>query len=164
MDDLLIILTSTTNQKINESEKIITLDLGECEYKLKSEYDIPINDSLYILQYILKESGMKIPKMEYEVYYPLNQKELIKLNLTRCESTKIDISIKVDIKESIDKYNSSSDYYNNICSKAKSESQTDITLDDRRNEFAKNNMSLCEENCDLVEYNYNTKKAKCILN
>ena len=161
MDDLLIILTSTTNQKINESEKIITLDLGECEYKLKSEYDIPINDSLYILQYILKESGMKIPKMEYEVYYPLNQKELIKLNLTRCESTKIDISIKVDIKESIDKYNSSSDYYNNICSKAKSESQTDITLDDRRNEFAKNNMSLCEENCDLVEYNYNTKKAKC---
>ena len=161
MDDLLIILTSTTNQKINESEKNITLDLGECEYKLKSEYDIPINDSLYILQYILEESGMKIPKMEYEIYYPLNQKELIKLNLTTCEGTKIDISIKVDINESIDKYNSSSDYYNDICSKAKSESQTDITLDDRRNEFAKNNMSLCEENCDLVEYNYDTKKAKC---
>ena len=22
-------------------------------------------------------------------------------------------------------------------------------------------MSLCEENCDLVEYNYTTEKAKC---
>ena len=74
---------------------------------------------------------------------------------------KIDISVKVNINESIDKYNSSSDFYNNICSKAKSDSNTDITLTDRKNEYINNNMSLCQENCDLVDYNYDTTKAKC---
>ena len=37
----------------------------------------------------------------------------------------------------------------NICSKATSESGTDISLKDRRNEYVYNNMSLCEENCNV---------------
>ena len=46
-------------------------------------------------------------------------------------------------------------------SKTTSESGTDISLTDRKNQFKENNMSLCEEDCDLVEYNYTTEKAKC---
>ena len=61
----------------------------------------------------------------------------------------------------MDKYNSSSDYYNDICSKTTSESGTDISLIDRRNEFVDNNMSLCEENCELIDYDYTKEKAKC---
>ena len=63
-------MTSTKNQKKNENEKIITMNLGECENILKTEYNISENDSLYILQIIAEEEGMKSPKMEYEVYYP----------------------------------------------------------------------------------------------
>ena len=48
-----------------------------------------------------------------------------------------------------------------LCSKTTSESGTDISLKDRRNEFLDNNMSLCEENCDLIGYNKITTKAKC---
>ena len=51
--------------------------------------------------------------------------------------------------------------FNNICSKTKSQSGIDISLNDRRNEFVDNNLTLCEENCKLVEYNYNKEKAKC---
>ena len=40
-----------------------------------------------------------------------------------------------------------------MCSTTTSESGTDISLKDRKNEFINNNMSLCEENCDLIEYN-----------
>ena len=106
---------------------------------------------------------MKIPKLEYEVYYPLskNDNNLIKLNLTSCKGTKIEISVKVDINETLDKYNPKSDYYKDICSKATSESGTDISLKDRQNEYVNNNMSLCEENCEFVDYNYKTKKAIC---
>ena len=67
----------------------------------------------------------------------------------------------MQINESMDKYNPKSDYYNNICSKATSKNNTDIILNDRRNEFIKNNMSLCEENCELIGYDYNKKKSKC---
>ena len=47
------------------------MNLGQCENILKNEYNISKNDSLYILQIIYEEQGMKIPKLEYGVYYPL---------------------------------------------------------------------------------------------
>ena len=160
--NLIIILTSTLNQKINEDKNNITMNLGQCENILKNEYNISNNDSLYILQVISEETGMKIPKIEYEIYYPLyNSQNLTKLNLTSCKNSKIEISISVKINDTLDKYNSSSEYYNDICSKTTSNSGTDISLKDRRNEFVDNNMSLCEENCELIDYNHSTEKAKC---
>ena len=67
-----IILTSTQNQKDNEEKNNITMNLGECENILKKEYNISKNNSLYMIQIISEEEGMKIPKVEYEVYYPLH--------------------------------------------------------------------------------------------
>ena len=158
-----VIMTSTKNQKKNENEKIITMNLGECENILKTEYNISENDSLYILQIIAEEEGMKSPKMEYEVYYPFynNINNLTKLNLNLCKGTKIEISIPVKIDDNLDKYNPKSGYYNDICYKTTSESGTDISLKDRRNEFTENNMTLREENCDLIDYNYTNEKVKC---
>ena len=66
-ENIEFIFTSTSNQKNNEEKNKITMNLGECENILKNEYNISINDSLYILQVINTEIGMKIPKMEYEV-------------------------------------------------------------------------------------------------
>ena len=161
--DKVIIFTSTENQKNNNEENnYITMDLGPCENILKNHYHIPMNASLFILQIISEEEGMKIPKLEYEVYYPLNNsKDLTKLNLTLCQGTKVEISISVNINGSLDLYNPKSEYYNEICVISTSESGTDIPLKDRRNEFIKNNLSLCEENCELVEYNKENKKVKC---
>ena len=154
-------LTSTSNQKNNEEENEITMDLGQCETILKREYHIPDDDPLYILQIISEEEGMKIPKLEYEVYYPLYDNYLKKLNITLCKDTKVEISIPVNISGTLDKYNPKSDYYNDICSRATSDFGTDISLKDRRNEFVENNLTLCEENCELIEYNYEKQKAKC---
>ena len=137
------------------------MNLGPCENILKKDYNISSDASLYLLQIISEEEGMKIPKIEYEVYYPLTGNNLTKLNLTSCKDTKIEISIAVKINGSLDKYNLKSDYYNDICSIATSESGTDISLKDRKNEFINKNMSLCEENCDLIEYNKTKEKAKC---
>ena len=159
VENIEIILTSTLNQK--KSEKNISMDLGQCEDALKYIYNISKNSSLYILQIISKEKGMKIPKIEYEIYYPLNNNNLTKLNLSLCIGTKIDILISVKINDTLDKYNPKSNYYNNICTKTTSNDGTDISLKDRRIEFINNNMSLCEENCDLINYNYNNSKIKC---
>ena len=142
-DNISIIITSTKNQKNNENKKIVTIDLGKCENILKNIYNISKDDSLYMLQIISEEDeGMKIPKIEYEVYYPLFNDTFSKLNLTLCEGTKIDISIPVKLDDNIDKYNPKSDYYNDICYKTTSESGTDISLKDRKNEFVENNMTL----------------------
>ena len=104
---------------------------------------------------------MKIPKIEYEIYYPLYNDELIVLNLSFCLNKKIDIFIPVSIDDDINKHNPNSDYYNNICSKSTSEFDTDINLKDRKNIFIDKNLTLCEEDCKLADYNYTSKKVKC---
>ena len=106
---------------------------------------------------------MKIPKIEYDIYSKLNDTNLIKLNLSVCNNINIDFSIPVYIseKENIDEYNISSGYYNDKCYPAKSEGNADITIKDRQKEFIDKNKTVCQENCDFTEYNYDTKKAKC---
>ena len=155
-------MTSTKNQKQYENENMITIDLCKCENIIKNEYNISVNDSLYILLIISQVEGMKIPKINYEVYYPFyNNNNLTKLDLNLCKGTKIKISIPVKINITLDKYNPKSNYYNDVCCKTTSESGTDISLKDRRKEFVENNMTLCEEKCDLINYNYTNEKVKC---
>ena len=105
---------------------------------------------------------MNIPKIEYEVYYPLFNEELIKLNLTVCKDSKVEITVPVRIdNNNLDKYNTSSDYYNDICLKTTSDRGTDLSLIDRKKLFIENNMTLCEEDCNLVDYDQTNEKAKC---
>ena len=61
-------------------------------------------------------------KIEYDIYSKISGNKLEKLNISVIERVKIFIYIAVDIKESIDKYNSSSEYYNDICYTKTSES------------------------------------------
>ena len=99
---------------------------------------------------------MKVPKVEYDVYCKLFGTNLIKLNLTVCEKSKISILIPIAITEQLDKLNSSSGYYNDICYTTTSEDGTDISLKDRHKEFIDNNKMICQEDCDFSEYNYDT--------
>ena len=75
------------------------------------------------------------PLIEYEVFYPINEGQIEILNLSFCENVDVELIIPIIINDTIDKYNPKSNYYNDICSKATSESKTDITLNDRRNKI-----------------------------
>ena len=102
-DEILFIFTLTSNQIIKEEKNNITLNFGDWINELKSGYNISSNYSLYILEIISQEENIKIPKIEYEIYYPFNNK-----------------------------YNPKSEYYNDICSTTTSKLGTDISLNDRR--------------------------------
>ena len=88
-------ITTTNNQKNNDNIHLSKIYIGKCEDKLKQEYNISKNDSLYILKvdFIIE----KIHKVEYEVYYPFFPNNLTQLNLSVCKDIKIDISIPFDI-------------------------------------------------------------------
>ena len=36
-----------------------------------------------------------------------------------------------------------------------------LNLNDRKKKFMDKNMTLCEENCNLIDYDYKTENAKC---
>ena len=57
--------------------------------------------------------------------------------------------------------NSSSDYFTDPCYTATSDSGTDILLNDRKIEFIKNNKTVCQEDCEFSDYNYEIIKANC---
>ena len=152
-------ITSSDNQKNYEYNNISSILLGDCEQQLKVKHGISENEALIIFKIDIKEEGLKIPIIEYEVYNP---RTLEKLELDCCEDTKIGISIPVSIDEdSLFKYNSSDDYYNDICYSYTTENGTDIVIKDRQNEYVSNNMSLCESNCEYSNYNTTNKKALC---
>ena len=153
-------LTTTKNQKKEINDNITTIDLGKCEIKLKNEYNISINESLYILK--IDFFVENIQKLEYEVYYNFSSNNLTKLNLTVCKGIKIDISIPKDIPiNELDKYNKSSGFYNDICYIFTNDRGTDESLEDRRNNYKNKNISICEEDCDFTKYNSITKKVFC---
>ena len=53
-NNILLALTTTNNQKKNEVKNKSTINLGECEFKLKDNYNISYNDSLYIIKLDVK--------------------------------------------------------------------------------------------------------------
>ena len=104
-----------------------------------------------MIKFEVNQDGMKIPKIEYELFSKLKGNNLEKLNLKACENIKINILLPIEVKDNLDKLNSKSDYYNNICYKAKSDSNTDISLKDRKKELV--NKTVCQEECDFNNYN-----------
>ena len=158
-DEMKIILTTTKNQE-EDNINNITIDLGEYEDLLRKTYDI-LNDQIFMKIIEVKQEGMKIPKIQFKVYSKLNSSNLIKLNLSYCKNTKVDISIPMKINENLDILNSSSKYYNVICYTATSSSGIDIILKYRRNEFINGNKTVCQDGCIFSEYKYNIEKVRC---
>ena len=145
-----------------KSSNYTTLDLGPCEYILKDIYNISYNKTLYILSLEIPLEGMTSPKIEYEVYYINEENKLILLNLSHCKNEKMEISIPmILLKDNVDVYNPESGYYNDLCYIYTTNFGTDISLKDRRKEFFDKNLAICEENCDLKDYNYINKKVIC---
>ena len=163
--EVIYTISTTSNQNKNLLKNNVTsVNLGDCINKLKDKYNISKDEevNLYILKIDIPLEGMKIPKIEYEVYYPLYNQTLFQLDLSVCQNTRINISIPINISlDDLDLFNSSSDLYNDICYTLTSESGTDKSLKDRKNDFINKNLTVCEENCKFIDYDNGTKKGIC---
>lgn len=103
---------------------------------------------------------MRKPRIEYEVYYPSNEKKLFKLDLDLYDEVNLIISnpIKLDEKN-IDKYNSSSDFYKDIYYAYTTDNGRDIILKDRKEEYINNDLGTCEDNSNFTDYDYDNNIA-----
>ena len=159
IENFSVILTTTLNQKNNINSNITNIDLGECEDLLRRTYNLSSNEILYIKMVEVSQEGMRIPKVEYDIYAKLNGENLEKLRLNSCKNKKISLLIPINNIDNIDKLNPKSGYYNDFCYTATSEYGTDISLKDRQNEYP--SIAVCQDGCDFADYNSALKKAKC---
>ena len=144
----------------NSINNISSLDLGECENKIKKYYNISKNEPLIIfkIDYVIPE--LFIPIVEYKVFHSLTKKPL---NLDICEENNIIISYPIfkELEKETFKYDINSEYYNDKCFPYTSKNSTDIINNDRKEIYNKNNLSLCENKCKLLEIDTITQKSKC---
>lgn len=159
--DTLYQVTSSYNQKNKASNNISTVILGDCEETLKSKYGISSKDTLIIFKTEKYLKGLLTPLIEYEVFNP-NSKTKLNLEYCKLENLNIDFYIPVSINESLSfKHDPNGTYYNDICFTYTTEFNTDIILYDRKNEFNKNYLSLCQNNCTYKGYDSINKRALC---
>ena len=75
---LTITLTTTENQNNNIDNNVTTIDLIECEKVLRYIYNISDDKKIYLMKIDAEQDKMKIPKIEYDVYYKENETNLTK--------------------------------------------------------------------------------------
>ena len=154
-----ITFTTSKNQKNNINDNTTIIDLGKCEDELRKFYNLTNNETLYMKKMEITQVGMRISKIEYDVYCKLYGENLIKLKISICNESNIYLYIPANNNGNLDQLNKSSDYYNDICSTATSESKTDITHKDRQKEYI--NKTVCQDDCDFNGYNYTIQKSIC---
>ena len=156
---------------LEENSNITYIDLGDCEEKLKSHYNLPPETKLYILGIDSPgENGKSsINIFNYEIY--LQNGTQIK-DLSVCNETIVTTSSKITDLEIIqyekakemsyygyDIYDETSNFYVDSCSAAH-ENGNDITLEDRKKYYYPN-INLCNEGCQYSEIDYETQRIIC---
>ena len=160
-NDITFEMTSSHNEKLDSNSTII-IAKNECELKLKKYYNISLNDHLYFFKVIIPEKGKKIPKMKYSCFYPLYgiNNALVELNISICQDEKVKIYNKINITTDINKYDINSQYYKSLCYTS-DDDKYDLILNDRKEIYNNNNLSICQDNCIFLDYDYNNQAALC---
>ena len=149
-----IISTVSSQYSTNYS----TVDLKKCEALLKEKFLLDKNETLILLKLEYNIEKLKIPIIEYQFFI----KNGTRINLSYCLNITELVSIPVNISEEEEFiHNPNSYYYNDKCSIYTSEYGTDLSMYDRKNNYNKKYLALCEKNCKYKRYNKRNQRVEC---
>ena len=160
--DNIIYQISTMYNIKNNYNNISSIDIGNCENKIKEEFDL---DYLSVLKTDIIFNNATIVK--YELFNPKKQE---KIDLSICKEDKIEIFVPVKLNnEFISNYykliekghdilNKYDLFYNDICTQFTSKYDTDLNLYDRKIEYYNN---FCQLGCEYKKIYLNEKKVQC---
>ena len=134
------------------------IDLDECGKILKDRYDIPQEEDLLIFKIEYRSPDFRIPIIEYTIF---DQEGIEELNINYCKNEKVNYFIYKDFNFQDYIYNPINKYYNDRCDIFTAENGRDILLYDRRDEFNKNNISICESLCIFKRYENKYIECEC---
>ena len=166
---------STVEQQKNNYLNISSVDLGECEDKIREKEKIKKEDKLLIYKIDTKNTDMSLTYVQYEIYNPYT---LEKIPLDICESNSIIIKAPIDLDDDLESiyislntsgynlFNLNDSFYTDICSTYTTQKGTDISMADRKNIIYDNykNATLCQSGCSFLYYDYTNKKSECQCN
>ena len=126
------------------------LDLDECGKLLKAKYKLKDEEKILVFKIEFISPDFNTPIIEYLLF---GRDGVIKLNLNICNKLKINHYIPKIINDYNEyEFNPLNSFYMDKCSPTEFESDTDLTIYERRNNFNKKNISLCESHCTYKGY------------
>ena len=158
--DTILYLSTVETQKNSSDKNMSTIDLGECANELKIIYNINESQSLIMLKVDYFSNDSLIPIIGYEIYEP-NNFTLLDLSLCNSSEVKVFIPVKID-EDNLFLYDPNSEFYKSNCYAYTTENGTDIIVRDRQKQYGDKNLSLCENNCNYMGYDSETKQSFCV--
>ena len=96
-ENVIFQLSTLEEQKNNDNPNVSSIDLGECEHRLKEQEGLSIEDNLIVLKIDIKSSELSSTYVQYEIYNPKTF-ELISMNI--CKDILITIRVPANLDES----------------------------------------------------------------
>ena len=163
---------STVEIQYNNEIYISSIDLGDCENKIREKEKIKKEDELIIFKIDTKIDDLSLTYVQYEIYHPYT---LQKISLDICDSSSIIIKAPIVLEDNLESaylslnssgynlFNLNDSFYSDICSTYTTQKGTDISMADRKNLIYDNykNTTLCQSGCIFLQYDYINKKSEC---
>jgi hypothetical protein len=131
----------------NEKNQSIVKRLGK-KIKMNEKNELLLNESSQL-------------ELQYPLYSYVNKSSLV--NKRNSENLVENIKYFNEKYPEVELYNLADPFYNDICFLFTSDKGTDMTLNDRRNEYYVN-ISLCEDNCTLIKVINKGSKPRAVCN
>ena len=172
-ENSIIQFTTLKEQMSNSDNSYSSIDLGDCEDKLRQQEGLSESDEFLIVKVDIKNSTTKAVFVQYEIYNPNTN---LKVSLAICKDDTIKIQVPVSLTneeltliESFNDYDYNifdleDDFYNDVCSKYTAQNGADMVLSSRKNlvyDKLKDNY-YCQKGCDFGKLDTKTKKAECL--
>ena len=161
------------SEEIPENYTLSIVDLGECENKLKQEYNLKEDDTLIILKQETSSDNSSDKDVQFEVFEPNNK---TRLNKSICSSDIINIYVKLKLSPELEALNEelqklgynmfdiNDRFYTDICTPFKSSHKTDIILSDKIEDIYNNLYAQCQSNCEFSGYVLGSQYINCTCN
>ena len=160
------------DQLNNNSKRISSIDLGECESKLREQEGLNETEEFLMIKLDIKNSSINGTFVQYEIFNPRNYS---KVSLEICKNISIKIQVPVELKEShlslissledsgYNIFDITDDFYNDICSTYTAQNGADMTLSSRKTNIYDSikDIYLCQEGCEFESFDTDTSKAEC---
>ena len=171
-------------EKIKEGEteaqtNTSILNISQCEAFLKKKYRIPEEEELVIIKGDIIENLTDIytgNKVEYQLF-STSMGAFLPLGDCENQNSGVEVTnpfyvanlflgssqnkIGAVISNGYDVFDSSSPFYNDVCSPFTNENGNDVLLDERRSDYFSENLNLCEKGCIFDHYSVSLKMYTC---
>ena len=165
---------STVEEQLNNKSDIVSsVDLGECEDKLRVQEGLNDTEQFLIVKLDIINSAINATYVQYEIFNPRNYS---KVNVDICKNISIKISVPVILDESklalissleesgYNIFDINDEFYNDICATYTAQNGADMALSSRKTRIYDSikDVYLCQEGCEFESFDTQTSKANCI--